>query len=307
MRVSWLTAPGRTVWVAALVLVQASGSWAAASPHRRDGYVVTRDSVRIHYIEAGSGPSIVFVPGWAISAEIWHEQIERLSRRYHVVAIDARSQGRSSLTTHGLYPEVRATDIRAVISGLGLSPVVLVGWSMGASDVAAYVDEYGTGDVAGLVFVDGSPGGDVGPDLAPVLLQFLGQYQRHPRATMDAFVRGLFTTPQPESSIKALLVAALRMPPVVAEAQYLGTITSDHRAVIAKIDRPTLLISGDEEARTMRAVHDQIPGSELEPFPGAGHALFVDQADRFDALLDAFAARAHRRPDSSSKSVRPQD
>jgi pimeloyl-ACP methyl ester carboxylesterase len=32
----------------------------------------------------------------------------------------------------------------------------------------------------------------------------------------------------------------------------------------------------------------QIAGSRLERFESAGHALFVDEADRFNAVLDEF-------------------
>jgi pimeloyl-ACP methyl ester carboxylesterase len=32
----------------------------------------------------------------------------------------------------------------------------------------------------------------------------------------------------------------------------------------------------------------RIAGARLEKFAGAGHALFVDEADKFNALLDDF-------------------
>ena len=83
------------------------------------------------------------------------------------------------------------------------------------------------------------------------------------------------------------------MPTTVAMAQYVGSITADNQTALAKIDRPTLLLFSDEMKSTMEAMHDRIRGSRLEAFPGAGHALFVDQADHFDAVLEAFAASLH--------------
>ena len=65
------------------------------------------------------------------------------------MAIDPRSQGESSQTGEGLYPAARARDIKAVVDQLKLAPVVLVGWSMGAAEVAAYVDQFGTDTLAG--------------------------------------------------------------------------------------------------------------------------------------------------------------
>src|SRR5574341_603719 len=78
----------------------------------RSGFVTTGDGVRLHYRESGSGPAILFVPGWTMPAEIWEPQIEHFSKRWRVVAMDPRSQGESSQTTEGHYPERRAQDIK---------------------------------------------------------------------------------------------------------------------------------------------------------------------------------------------------
>ncbi|MGA3213157.1 MAG: alpha/beta hydrolase [Terriglobales bacterium] len=69
-------------------------------------YLVTSDGVRLHYLEAGSGPAIVFEPGWMMMAGIWQSQIDYFSRSYHVIALDPRSQGDSDKTTEGDYPEI---------------------------------------------------------------------------------------------------------------------------------------------------------------------------------------------------------
>src|SRR5579872_4625152 len=86
----------------------------------------TSDGVRLHYLEAGSGSVIVFVPGWTMPAEIWRPQIVGLSKNYRVIALDPRSQGDSEKTPEGNFPERRAQDIRDLIETLRLSPVVLV-------------------------------------------------------------------------------------------------------------------------------------------------------------------------------------
>jgi hypothetical protein len=35
------------------------------------GFFKTSDGIRIHYIEAGKGQPIVFIPGWTMPAWIW--------------------------------------------------------------------------------------------------------------------------------------------------------------------------------------------------------------------------------------------
>src|SRR5882724_1958475 len=61
----------------------------------KDGSFITSDGVKIHYLESGTGPTILFVPGWTMPAEIWQPQIEHFSKSYYVVAVDPRSQGAS--------------------------------------------------------------------------------------------------------------------------------------------------------------------------------------------------------------------
>jgi len=116
---------------------------------KKSGFVTTADGVKIHYLEAGpnpgttKGPALLFVPGWTMPAEIWEKQIAHLAKTHWVVAMDPRSQGLSSQTTEGHYPAARARDIKAVVDQLKLAPacpgsscgVVLVGWSMGVTDV----------------------------------------------------------------------------------------------------------------------------------------------------------------------------
>jgi len=77
-----------------------------------------------------------------------------LSDRYHVVAFDPRSQGRSTILDHSNSPDDRAADIASLIKTLHLRKPVIVGWSQGVQDVAAYALTFGTGEVGGIVLVD---------------------------------------------------------------------------------------------------------------------------------------------------------
>jgi pimeloyl-ACP methyl ester carboxylesterase len=107
----------------------------------------TSDGIGIHYLEAGSGRPIVFIPGWTMPAGIWQKQIDEFSTKYHVIAIDPRSQGESDKQPSGHLPETRARDYKELVDQLGLEQPVLVGWSMACGEMMKYVESYGTGDV----------------------------------------------------------------------------------------------------------------------------------------------------------------
>ena len=54
-----------------LVIAVHAGAQTPTFPGVADKWFVTSDSVRLHYLSAGSGPTIVFVPGWTMPASCW--------------------------------------------------------------------------------------------------------------------------------------------------------------------------------------------------------------------------------------------
>jgi non-heme chloroperoxidase len=311
------------------VLLWGSASSAAASPapskdknpYSQSGFVTSWDGAKIHYIEAGRSkvpvgnaeerdpvpppvtpmkgsatvtgphevPSILFVPGFTMPAWIWEKQIVHFSAKYHVVAMDLRSQGESAKTGEGDYPAAHARDMKAVIEQLRLAPVVLVGWSMGVPEIAAYVDLFGTSALAGIILVDGVPALDLTPEYIKGSIEFLKGMQANRAQMTDGFVRSMFRKPQTEEYLQKLIKGSLATPTDSAVAIGLATFTSDSRPAIAKINKPTLIVGATKDlVPQFQEMQKSIPGARFELFEDAGHALFVDDADKFNNLLDEF-------------------
>ena len=254
-----------------------------AQPAPESRMVTAPDGVRIHCLDAGRGPAILFVPGWLMPAEIWQPQLTYFADLQRVVAMDPRAQGRSGQASEGLYPAARARDIKAVVDELGLAPVVLVGWSMAVNEVAAYIDQFGTETLAGVILVDGSAGQDFDQVIMPRQLRtFTGWLAMDRREATDGFVRSLFRRPQPEEYQQRLIEAALRVP--ASSAFTLGTAVTltDNRAALAKIDRPTLIVAAQGPfGEAFRDLQRRIRGSRLVTVEDVGHALFVDDPEGF--------------------------
>jgi non-heme chloroperoxidase len=316
-------------WALKLILVLAVAVSANAQGTKsKSGFITTSDGVKIHYIEAsvpglrlrelgpyplpqtgpggtpptfprnppqinpGRASSILFVPGWTMPAWIWEKQIEHFSKSTRVVAMDPRAQGESTKTGDGLYPAARAHDIKAVVDQLHLAPVVLVGWSMGVTEVAAYVDQFGTQGLAGIVLVDGIAGG-MDAQFAKAIMDLGAKLQADRRKQTEAFVRSMYRKPQTEDYIQRVTNASLATPTNSAVALFVGAFGADYRATLPKIDVPTLVLAAGDDASNpfmvkSKEMQQAIPGARLEQFPGCGHALFVDDAGRFNSLLDEF-------------------
>jgi len=259
------------------------------------GFVDTPDGERIHVVTDGERrgpdqPTLLFVPGWTMTVEIWEPQLAHFASSHRVVAMDPRFQGRSSKPRDGHTPTVRAGDIRAVVEALDLEPVVLVGWSLGVQEVVAYVDRYGTEGLAGLVLVDGVAGEDRRPELAAMFMEWIADFLHDREGATSAFVRGMYRNPHPEEYFRAVTEQSLQTPTDAAAALIIAGARSDFRSTLPEIDRPVLVVTttGSPWDPVYEEMAEAIPGARMERFAGAGHALFVDEPDRFNTLLDDF-------------------
>jgi non-heme chloroperoxidase len=257
----------------------------------RSGHFLTSDKVKLHYLEAGQGRTILFVPGWSMPAFIWEPQLAGLSTRWRTVALDPRSQGRSQVARSGHEPSRRGRDIAEAIERLGADRVVLVGWSLGVLDSLAFVQEHGDARVAGLVLVDNSVG-EGKPPAPSRPSNFLPSLRADREKTMRGFVNAMYATPQDPAYLDTVARAALATP-YDAQAKLLSYPRPREywRDALYATRRPVLYAIRPRFAAQGEAVKARHADASVEVFEDAGHALFVDRAERFNALLDAFCAR----------------
>jgi microsomal epoxide hydrolase len=256
----------------------------------KSGFFKTSDGVRIHYLEAGSGRPIVFIPGWTMPAWIWENQISALSKKYHVVAVDPRSQGESDKPPFGHLPETRARDYKELVDHLSLKQPVLVGWSMGCNELVKYADQFGSDNVGGFVLVDGYMFDKLSPELFTFLSGWMNQLQQDRAKHADGFVRTMYKKPQSEDYFKRVVEASMSVPADTAVTLVYNMMAmKDIAAGVAKMKPPVLYIyqpNSQPSADFLKTtLGDKV---KLEKFDDAGHAIFVDDAERFNRTVDEF-------------------
>jgi non-heme chloroperoxidase len=255
----------------------------------KDGFFTTSDGVRIHYLESGAGPTILFVPGWTMPAEIWEPQIDHFSKAYHVVAVDPRSQGASDKPAEGNYPGRRAQDYKELIDHLGGAPVVLVGWSLAVHEALTYIEMFGTKQLTGLVLVDMSPYTASTEEGRNARATMLHNFQADRREFARTFVRGMYHKPQSEAYLETVTTASLKTPTNSAVAMLAEfAVKNDFRPLLPKIRIPVLAVMTENNRVAVQLITSTVSGSRGEVFEDAGHCLFVDDADRFNTLLESF-------------------
>ena len=265
-----------------------------SGPPHSDALIAVSEGVRLRVIEAGppSAQSIVLIPGWCFTADIWSKQIAALSARYHVIAIDPRSQGRSTIVDHSNSPDDRAGDIANLIAKLHLQKPVIVGWSQGVQDVAAYALTFGTGGVGGIVLVDATvSAGAAGLD-AKEAAETLGRmpiYARSPRDYLEGMMPYIFKKPLSPTELTTIVNAALRTPSSIGVANLvLDLFGKDYRPSFKRIDVPTLLVVAGAAPNKNEQMQQPIPNATSAVVEGAGHAVFYDEPTKFNDLLVRF-------------------
>jgi non-heme chloroperoxidase len=273
-----------------IVSVTSVATQAQAQIQIKNGFIKTSDGVRIHYLEAGSGRPIVFIPGWTMPAWIWQKQIDEFSKHYHVIAVDPRSQGESDKPTFGHLPETRSRDYKELVDQLGLKRPVLVGWSMGCGELVKYAEQFGADNVGGFVLVDGLLIDKLSPEMFGFVAGWMNQLQQDRQKQADGFVRSMFKKPQPEDYLKRIIDASTQVPADTATVLIYDMIAvKDFSPGLARMNRPVLFMYQPETQLTADYLKLKLRDNVLlEQFDGDGHALFVDDPEKFNHVLENF-------------------
>ena len=268
---------------------------AADAQTMKSSFFKTSDGIRIHYLEAGSGRPIVFIPGWTMPAWIWQKQIDEFSKHSHVIAVDPRSQGESDKPPYGHLPETRARDYKELVDQLGLKKPVLVGWSMACGELIKYVEQFGDDNIAGLVLVDGYVTDKPGDLFAPIS-GWMNEVQQDRQKQADGFVRSMFKKPQSEDYLKRVIDVSTQVPADTAVLLIYNMIAvRDFSPGLARVNRPVLFTYQPESQPSADYLQSKLGDKlRLERFDGDGHALFVDDPDKFNHVLQDFLQSLHR-------------
>jgi non-heme chloroperoxidase len=284
------------------------------------GEIETSDGVTLRYIEAGAGPPLVMVPGWSQTAAQFKHQIDGLSDRYRVIALDMRGHGDSDKPAHGYRISRFAKDLRDALTALDLTEVNLLSHSLGCAVVWCYLDMFGPARVAKLILVDQPPFLTENPSWSKFerdAAEFaLTPAQRRDPISLyeidnliDAvtnlagpngedvtrqFVGSLFTKRVSDEERAWAIERMLLLPRAYAARLLYDNALQSWFDVVTRITQPTLLIGGKASQipwKSMLWMHEHIPGSRLEIFEeedGGKHFTFMENPERFNRLVADF-------------------
>jgi len=282
------------IYCVALILT-APLSLAMANPIQSH-YFKTSDGVELHYLEAGQGENtIVFIPGWLMPASIFERQLLVLSNHYRVLALDPRSQGKSQLTGLSHAPARRTQDIEELLTAAKVNQFILAGWSLGVLEVLDYLSKNKPTGLKGLILIDNSVGEGKPPPARNTNFTKTMQDPASREKYLRDFSQSMFREPAPQTMMQAILDSVLRVPPNIAlqlinqpypRTHWSRALAGQQVPVLYAI-RPRF----QDQANDLLLKRNK-KLIQVEIFDSAGHALFVDDAKRFNSVALAFSNMA---------------
>ncbi|MDQ3666303.1 MAG: alpha/beta hydrolase [Acidobacteriota bacterium] len=195
-------------------------------------------------------------------------QIAHFRKRYKVIAMDSRDQGRSGDTPDKLTYEKMTDDLAALLDHLKTVPVNVLGWSDGAIQALLLAIRHPAKvkKIAAMA-ANLNPSEDaLHPEVIAVIKSMIAAI---PAAERD--------TPQGRRQTK---VTQLLLDEPHIELKALEAITA-----------PTLVLAGDHDIirdeHTVDIYH-HIPNSQLAIFPNATHMVPFDDPALFNAIVERF-------------------
>ncbi len=274
----------------------------------KEGFFLTNDGYRLHYIEAGSGKPLIMIPGWSQTAAQFKHQIDGLSDRYRVIALDMRGHGESEKPTHGYRIHRLSKDVYDFLAANNLSNVTLAGHSMGCSVIWGYWELFGRERISKIILIDQMPMISVNPawgeqekiDSGAILdkdaLWGVPNSLAGPDGvkTTEGFIGGMFTKAYPKEMVDWVIKQNLKFPRPYAARLLFDHATNDWRDMLSTIDIPALIVGGKTSLvgwRSQEWMGTQIPNSRVEIFEdaeGGNHFMFMENPEKFNRLVREF-------------------
>ncbi len=224
--------------------------------------------MRLYYEVYGAGEPLLVVHGNGGSIADLGAQIAHFRKRYKVIAMDSRDQGKSGDSPDTLTYEKMTDDLAALLDHLKVGAVDVLGWSDGGIE-ALLLGIRHPAKVKKIVAM----AANLNPTDAALSPEVLATI----KSMMDAIPAATRDTPQGRRELK---VTGMMLEEPNIDLKALEAITA-----------PTLILAADHDVirdeHTIDIFH-HIPNSQLAIFPNATHMIPFDDPATFNATVERF-------------------
>ena len=267
----------------------------------RPEFIEVEKNVRLHVSDFGEGNPVVLIHGWPLSDAMYEYQYAFLVKNgYRAIGITLRGFGQSD-KPYGKYDyDVFADDIKVVLEELQIEHAVLCGFSFGGAAVIRFSSKYNNDHISKLaLFGAAAPcevrSADFPYGLPLDTLNSLIELNAANRPQLIEEFGKLFAateTALPKNISDWLARIGFQSSPYAMEQGLCMIRDSDLRADLKKISIPTVIFHGKLDKlcpfELAEQLHKGIANSKLVAFENSGHALFLEERQKFNEDLVKF-------------------
>ena len=273
--------------------------------------VTTTDGVSLHVENHGDGVPLVFVHELAGSCRAFDEQVAVWKSDWRCVTFNARGYPPSDVppSVDAYSQDIAASDIGAVMDGLGLADAHLIGVSMGAASVLQYALRH-PDRVRSATLTSIGSGADLKPGEYSIAMEELARLalDQGMQALADHYTKSptRFRVKDKNPAGYETFIGQLIGGSVTGITNTMRGVQSRRRSVyeyrdaIAAMTVPVLIVLGEEDAPCVKPSHfikEVLPGARLGVVPTTGHLVNIEEPALYNRLVMSFieAVEAQRR------------
>jgi 3-oxoadipate enol-lactonase len=235
-------------------------------------------------------PVVVLSHSLCTTLSMWDDQMAILETDFRVLRYDTRGHGASEAPMGAYTLEQMGDDVIGILNSLGIEKVTWVGLSMGgmigqsvALNYPERIEKMILSSTAALM----------GQQLQPVWQDRISRAQNLGMSSLVEetlerwFSPGyLEANPPPVDRIRQQILAT----PVTGFVGCSEAIRHlDYLENLSQIDKPTLIIVGEDDPGTpvafSEAIHERIAGSKLQIIPAVRHLCNIEKPDIFNKVV----------------------
>ncbi len=262
---------------------------------------IKSNGIDINYEISGNdkGPWLTLSHSLACNLHMWDDQMAELTQKYKVLRFDTRGHGQSSAPPGDYTLDQMADDVKGLFDALGVKQTHWIGLSMGGMIGQTFALKY-PGVFQSLVLADTTS------RRPPYAAQMWGERVTAARAkgmagVLETTLARWFTESYRNTrnaSIARITEQILTTPVDGFCGACIAISKVDTLDRLKEIKCPVFIIVGEEDHGTppemARAIHENLPGSELLVIKSAAHLSNVEQAGVFTRAVSEFLARVTR-------------
>ena len=224
--------------------------------------------IQMYCEEYGSGKPLLMIHGNGGSIGAFRNNIGYFATRYHVIALDSRSQGKSVDPADSLSFEMMADDEAALLDAMHIESAYVLGWSDGGINALLLAMRH-----PGKVIKLASTGANLWPDSTAIVPSLW-------KSDKARFINTDFKktrTSEEKNDLKLFLLDWFQPNIKLTDLQ--------------SVQCPSLIIGGDHDLIRVEhtvQIYQNITKASLWILPNSGHGTLIEYADEFNRKVDDF-------------------